>query len=40
MPAVGQAAPELVGVAIGGAPFDLALLRPHPVIVEFFRGTW
>jgi hypothetical protein len=40
MPLVGESAPELRGTAAGGAAVDLLLLRPRPVLVEFFRGTW
>ena len=34
--AVGSAAPAIIGTTLDGAPFDLASLRGHPVIVNFW----
>jgi hypothetical protein len=39
-PVAGDPAPPLVGELAGGGRLDLAELRPRPVLVEFFRGTW
>jgi len=40
MPRTGEPAPSLEGTAAGGVAVDLRALRPSPVLVEFFRGTW
>src|SRR2546428_801978 len=37
--AKGQPAPEIVGTTLDGAAFDLAALRGHPVIVNFWGPT-
>jgi cytochrome c biogenesis protein CcmG/thiol:disulfide interchange protein DsbE len=34
--AAGQAAPDIVGTTLDGAPFHLSDLREHPVIVNFW----
>jgi cytochrome c biogenesis protein CcmG/thiol:disulfide interchange protein DsbE len=34
--ALGSAAPAIVGTTLDGAPFDLASLRGHPVLVNFW----
>jgi cytochrome c biogenesis protein CcmG/thiol:disulfide interchange protein DsbE len=34
--ALGSAAPGIVGTTLDGAPFDLAALRGHPVLVNFW----
>ncbi len=39
-PTVGDPAPATVGIAVDGSRLDLATLRPSPVVLEFFRGTW
>jgi cytochrome c biogenesis protein CcmG/thiol:disulfide interchange protein DsbE len=41
MPSIakGQPAPEIVGTTLDGAPFDLAALRGHPVVVNFWGPT-
>ncbi|MFO0688442.1 MAG: hypothetical protein U0900_07025 [Myxococcota bacterium] len=38
--AVGQALPSIVAPDEHGAPFDVASLRGHPVLIKLFRGHW
>ncbi len=37
--AKGSAAPEIAGTTLDGAPFSLASLRGHPVVVNFWGPT-
>lgn len=37
---VGEPLPEIVAPDETGAPFDVASLRGHPVLIKLFRGHW
>lgn len=38
--AIGRALPGIVAPDEHGAPFDVASLRGHPVLIKLFRGHW